>query len=166
MATAVTSRLAFYDLRDYWLSDNRVAELLDLENREEIDGVKIKPFFPSAQQPETKFPYARYNVKRIIGYPQWWMHTEIVGIELYAVNLDVSNELINIFIDMAGRLDSSADELERWIAAEGRDRHFEYHHLEWVDGGDMEAPGEEGGAIGRPLNFAISYSPLKGRGIV
>lgn len=163
--TRPDGKLAFYDLRDYWLSDTRVRELLNADNRNTINGQMIKPFFPVAQQPETEYPYFRYNIDRIIGYPQWWMHTETVGLELFAEDLDDSNEIINLFIDMAGQQDRSAHDLQDWLVSEGRDINFMYHYIEWIGGGEMEASTEEGGSVGRTLNFAIAYSPLRGRRI-
>lgn len=158
----VTHRLAFYDLRDWWLSSDRIQELLvDQRTGQWPD----QPFFPVAQQPEGGFPYVRYTVARDVGFPQWWMHTEQVGLDLYTQSINDSTEVLNEFIDMAGRGDDSARDLEIWLRAQGRTLDFQYHSIRYVGGGDIGTSNEEGGAHSRIMMFNIEYSPLEGRGI-
>jgi hypothetical protein len=164
----VTRRLAFYDLKDWWLSNERVQELL-VNPRTGV--FASDPFFPVAQQPEGGFPYVRYTVAREVGFPTWWMHTEMVGIDLYMSVILHSTEILNIFIDMAGRGDQSADDLNRWLEqrnqqlATPRPIDFEYHSIQFVGGGDIGASNEEGGAFSRIMMFNIDYSPRGGRNI-
>lgn len=163
----ITRRLAFYDLRDWWLSDKRIKELI-VEPRPSTTpgGWDISnPFFPVAQQPEGGFPYIRYTVARETGTSQWWMHTEQVGIDLYTDNILDSTEVLNRFISMAGREDDSAKDLHRWLELEGRTPEFEYHSIRYIGGGDIGASSEEGGAHSRIMMFSIDYSPLVGHGL-
>lgn len=160
----VTRRLAFYDLRDWWLSHARVSELLDAGRSGLYGGT---PFFPVAQQPEGGFPYVRYTVARQTGFPQWWMHTETVGLDIFAVDIEDSTELLNIFLGLTDQGSVSAQELQRWVSSQsGRDEDFEFHSLEWAGGGDIGTPSEEGATHNRIAMFNITYSPLSGHNIV
>lgn len=163
----VTSRLPFYDLRDWWLSDQRVQELI-VDPRTSITsgGLDLSnPFFPVAQQPEGGFPYIRYTTARDVAFPQWWMQTEQIGLELFMVGINDSSEVLNKFISMAARGDDSARDLELWLRNEGRAVDFAYHSIQYIGGGDISATNEEGGAHSRIMMFNILYSPLDGMGI-
>lgn len=154
----LTNRMAFYDLRDWWLSNARVASILNSTGR--------TVFVPASQQPETGYPYARYNVERIVGMPDYWMHTEFVVVEVYAVDIEETTELLNVLASLTGRGSDSAMELQQWVAAQPlRPNDFQYHWLEFAGGGQILAPDEEGAAHGRTMNFAINYSPVEGFGI-
>jgi len=156
---SVTRRLAFYDLRDWWLSYTRVQELLQTAGRNNL-------FVPAAQQPETGYPYARYNVRKTTDFPRRWRHTEFVVIEFYMDNIEDSSELVNFLVSLTDRDSDSARELQSWVASQpGRPTDFSYHYLEFAGGGEILPPDEEGAAHGRAVNFAINYSPLSGFGI-
>lgn len=152
---SVTRRLAFYDLRDWWLSDPEFAVIFG------YDGTN-KPFYPVAEQPESGFPHVLYTVSRNVPVGQFWMHTEIVGLEMFLADIEDSTEALNIMIDMAGNGDVAARELQKWVRAEGRTNSFQFHSIYYIGGGDIGAPDEEGGAPKRIANFAIEYSPLEG----
>jgi hypothetical protein len=179
---ALSKHLAFYDLRDWWLSDARMDELLMTDRRVRAKNpMDADPFYPVSQQPGGGFPYARYTVARTVA-PQWWMHVEQVGIDLYMHDIDESTEVLNTFIDMAGRYDESARDLNRWLQQRHADQkkdfddglidedeiipiEFEFHVISYVGGGDIGATSEEGGTHSRIMMFNIEYSPLEGRGI-
>lgn len=169
----ITNRLAFFDLRDWWLSDPKVYELLEEPRLNK--GQFADPFYPVSQQPEGGFPYARYTVSRTLNFPQWWMHVEQVGIDLYMMDVMDSSLVFNTFVDMASRGDESARELERWLDKRNADRiaanedpiprDFRFHSLEYMGGGDIVPADEEGGNHSRIMMFNISYSPIGGRDI-
>lgn len=157
MAT-ITRRMAFYDLRDWWLSFPRVATLLNASDR--------NVFFPAAQQPEGGFPYVRYNLRMTNSFPQWWMVSEYIVMESYFENIEDSTEFVNILASLTGRGPDTARELERWVAAqEERPDDFHYHWLEFTGGSEIGAPDEEGATHGRNLSFVINYSHRKGYGL-
>lgn len=160
----VTRRLAFYDLRDWWLSQPRVRELLDAQRFDSTPGAT--PFFPVAEQPESGFPYVRYTVARDIATSQWWMQDELVGIEIFMHNIEDANELLNILIGMTSQGSVSAQALQLWVSGQARPEDFEYHSLTYVGGGDIGAPSEEGATYSRVATFSVSYSPLQGWNIV
>jgi hypothetical protein len=171
---SVTRRLAFYDLRDWWLSEPRVRELLGISDQEYEDYLNpdpeigpIIPFFPVAQQPEGGFPYIRYDVSRRNFAEQWWIHGEAVGIEVFMEDIEDSTELINILIDMSAMGDRSARDLQRWVVNEvaehARPQDFQFHSVEYTGGGEIGASNEQGGAVSRVVTFLIQYSPLAGR---
>jgi len=149
-------RLAFYDLRDWWLSDERVSELLRTSRG-------ISPFFPAADQPESSLPYIRYDVDRRISTDQWWVHHEGVLLDIFTESVDESNELINIILDYSSQGDESARALERWILQTGRKKDFEFHSIEYLEGGNINPPDEQGGSVYRSFMLLIRYSPLEGR---
>lgn len=155
----VTHRLAFYDLRDWWLSNPKVKELI-VDTRTGL--WPDQPFFPVAEQPEGGFPYVRYTVARDVSFPDWWMQTEQVGLDLYTESINHSTRILNEFISMAGRGDESARDLEIWLRSEGRTVDFAYHSIRYIGGGDIGASNEEGGAHSRIMMFDIQYSPVGG----
>lgn len=150
-------RMAFYDLRDWIISDQRIRQLL------KIDEKGVVPFFPSADQPESSLPYVRYEVDRRVSVDKWWMHTEGVILDIFSEDVEDSNEVFNIIIDYASQGDDSARELERWILQENRSRTFEYHSIEYMSGGQLSAPEEQGGGSFKTGMILIHYSPLSGR---
>jgi hypothetical protein len=154
---AITRRLAFYDLRDWWASDPRVRDIL------EIDEKGILPFFPAANQPESVPPYIRYDVDRRISVNKWWQHTEAVILDIFTEDIEDANELENIFIDYSSQGDESARDLEIWIAGQNRARSFEFHSIEYFGGGELNPPKEQGGVNYKTLAFLIHYSPMSGR---
>lgn len=159
---SVTRRLAFYDLRDWWLSFADVQRLLSSDG----SPVGLEVFVPAAQQPETGYPYVRYNVRKTTDFPRRWVHNEFVVMELYAVDIEDSTELTNFLVSLTDRDTDSAQELQRWVRSQtGRPQDFQYHWLEFAGGGEILPPDEEGAAHGRSLSFAINYSPLSGFGI-
>lgn len=160
---AVTDKLAFFDLRDWWLSDDDVRAAL-VTPRLNL-GKFADPFYPVSQQPEGDYPYARYTVSRTVNFPQWWIHTEQVGIDLYMMNIMDSTKVFNAFVDMASRGDESARDLHHWLQSQAEPTDFEYHSIEYVGGGDISPGNEEGGHHSRIMMFNINYSPRTGRDI-
>jgi hypothetical protein len=152
-----TRRLAFYDLRDWIVSDSRIRELLRVEQKGVI------PFFPAADQPESSLPYIRYDIDRRIQVDKWWIHTEGVIFDIFTEDVEDSNEIFNIIIDYSSQGDDSARSLERWIEEQGRQRTFEFHSIEYMTGGQLSAPDEQGGGSFKTGMILIHYSPLSGR---
>lgn len=149
-------RLAFYDVKEWWLSDTRIAELLRIDRG-------ISPFFPAADQPESSLPYVRYDVDRRISTNQWWMYNEGVMLDIFTESIEDSNEIMNRILDYSVQGDESARELERWMAQTGKEREFEFHSIEYLEGGNINPPDEQGGSIYRSFLILIQYSPLQGR---
>jgi hypothetical protein len=149
-------RLAFYDLRDWWLSDERIAELLQTNRG-------FSPFFPAADQPESSLPYIRYDVDRRIDTNQWWMYNEGVLLDIFTESIDDSNEIMNRILDYSVQGDASARSLERFILQSGKKKEFEFHSIEYIEGGGINPPDEQGGASYRSFMLLIRYSPLEGR---
>jgi hypothetical protein len=161
----VTRRLAFFDLRDWWLSDPRIAELLNYDPQDPA----TRPFWPMSQQPESGFPYVRYMTTKVVEFPQWWMHNEGVGLEIYMNNIDDSTELVNLLLDMAGEGATSAARLQRWVHNQGvynqRPQDFEFHSIEYAGDASLGSPSEEGASHSRTAMFNLRYSPVRGRSI-
>jgi hypothetical protein len=155
----MTNRLPFFDLRDWWLSNARVAELLRYGPGLQYSA-DTKPFYPASQQPETKFPFVRYGMVRHHDTQQWWMQTDSIAMDVFMYDIMDSTELLNELVGMAGRKDRSARDLEQWIVGQGRERAFAYHSIDFAGGYDMGAPNEEGAHHARPLMFHILFSPL------
>ncbi|MCA1799846.1 MAG: hypothetical protein LC650_00945 [Actinobacteria bacterium] len=163
----ITRRMAFYDLRDWWLSFSRVEDLLNASERNR--------FFPAAQQPGGGFPYVRYNIRKTNAYPQWWMATEYIVLEAYFEDIEDSTELVNILASLTGRGDTSARELQQWVSTATvidsnggvvpRPNDFSYHWLEFAGGSEISPPDEEGATHGRNMSFVINYSHREGYGI-
>ena len=152
----VTRRLAFYDVRDWVISDPRMSELL------KINGGLV-PIFPASSNPESQLPYIRYDIDRRISTNKWWIHTEAILLDIFSEDIEDANEIFNIFVDYLSQGDESARELERWILNEQKQKDFEFHSIEFFSGGEFEAPEEQGGKIARTVAFLIHYSPIQGR---
>jgi hypothetical protein len=152
----VTRNLAFYDVRDWVVSDSRMTELLKINGG-------IVPIFPASSAPESKLPYLRYDVDRRLFTNKWWIHTEAVIIDIFTEDIEDANEILNLLIDYLSQGDESARELERWLQSQNRQKHFEFHSIEYFGGGEFEPPTEQGGKISRSATFLIHYSPLEGR---
>jgi hypothetical protein len=149
-------RLAFYDLRDWWLADERIAQLLRTDRG-------FSPFYPAADQPESSLPYIRYDVDRRIDTNTWWIYNEGILLDIFTESIDDSNEIMNRILDYSVQGDESARELERWIIQENRPKDFEFHSIEYLEGGNINPPDEQGGSVYRSLMLLIRYSPLEGR---
>jgi hypothetical protein len=172
----VTRRSAFYDVRDWWLSHARIAELLGVPHPEPVNPLdpppppepeKPVPFFPVAQMPESQFPFVRYYISRVVPVERWWMHQDTVGLDIYMKNLDDSLELMNMLIDISGKGDRSVRELNIWLGNQTeRPSDFLFHSMQYLGGGDAQPSNEEGGIPPRTLMFRIDYSPKAGEGIV
>lgn len=155
----VTNRLPSFDVFDWWLADPDIANLLDYDpNGDEWE----YPFYPVSEQPESGFPQVRYTTAQEVHFPQWWIRTELLGLDIYMADIMDSTRLLNNLMDYSIDGAKAARELQRWIRNEGRSEDFEYHSITWIGGGDIGAPEEEGGAHSRIANFAIQYSPLAG----
>ena len=152
-----TRRMAFYDVRDWIVSDPRLRELLRIDQR------GLVPFYPAADQPESALPYIRYEIDRRVMVDRWWMHTEGIIFDIFTEDIEDSNEIFNIILDHTSQGDEAARELERWILQEGRQRTFEFHSIEYMTGGQLSAPEEQGGGSFRTGMILIHYSPLDGR---
>jgi len=169
----VTKRIGFYDLRDWWLSEQRLRELL--VDPRLSQGNDADPFYPVAQQPESGFPYIRYGIGRDVAPSQWWMRTEQVMLEIFMLDIVESNEVVNIMIDMAGRESDSATDLTNWLVERNNELQeqeeppvpidYVYHSIKYMGSGEIEATEEEGGHHSVGLMFSIYLSPKNGRGI-
>lgn len=158
----VTRRLPFYDLRDWFLSNNRFSQLMGVGSGSESRNV----FYPAAQQPEGGFPYILYNSRQVRILPDWWMREDFISMELFIEDIEDSTEVLNIMIEMAGRYDASAQSLQSWVKGSfGRPDNFIYHYIMFSGAGDLTPPDEEGAVYGRGITFGIVYSPRTAPGI-
>lgn len=143
------NRIPFLDLRNYWLSNARVRELLSYDPNKNT-------FVPAHQSPEDNPPFVRYTVRDSVGQPQYWYRREDVALGVYMYGVGNSTELINLFIDMAGEEDHSAMLMNRWLAENGGSV-FDFKSMKFLGGADIEPPTEEGGSHIRPVTFSMQY---------
>lgn len=151
----VTNRLPSFDVFAWWLSDPDIATLLNYP-----DGGF--PFYPVSEQPESGFPHVRYTTAQEVHFPQWYLRTELLGLDIYMGDIMDSTELVNRLMDHSIEGAKAARDLSKWLRDNGRQIDFEFHSITWIGGGDIGAPEEEGGAHSRIANFAIQFSPLAG----
>lgn len=152
-------RTPFFDLRDWWLSDERLSELMQAQAR------GIVPFFPAQKPPEADSPYVIYKYKKFSSPFEWWTQKEFIFIEISAKNFEDMYEISSIMIDYANKGDLSARDLTRWLIENNRKIDFEIHSIYLDNIGDVDPSKEEGGDIKITASFCIEYSPLKGRHI-
>jgi hypothetical protein len=154
----VSRKMAFFDLRDWWLSDERIADALNVTES------NPSPFFPFSEPPEANLPYIIYDLEKSIGTANaWWMHTERIYIKIVDSDIDNIFYLANLLTDVASQGADAANDLHRWLISEGRDPDFEYHTIEYIGGRQEKDPAERGGATEYELGFIIDYSPKTGK---
>lgn len=150
-------RVPFFDLRDWWFSDDRLSEIFKVEELGYI------PFFPIQEQPEASAPYAVYHFERMTGDEDWWYQTDFIMIEIRVFDVMDAYESMNIMMDMANHGAISARDLSKWIVEEDRAQDFEFHSIQFYRGGKVEPPKEQGGEFKVEMTFSIDFSPLNGR---
>jgi hypothetical protein len=149
-------RSPFFDLRDWWVSDSRLREIL------KVDELGFAPFFPIQEQPESVEPFVVYKFEKYSHPSNWWMHYDIIYMEIYFTDFQDAYEIINIMIDKANKGAISARDLTHWLKSENRPMDFEFHTIEYIDGGRPDPAKEQAGEMKIEAAFAIEYSPLKG----
>lgn len=149
-------RVPFFDLRDWWFSNQRLSEIF------KVDSIGFIPFFPAQQQPESQAPYGIYHFERVNGQEAWYYSADFVMVELRAFDVQDLYECMNIMVDMSNKGAVSANALSRWITSQKRPDDFEYHTIEFYKGGSIEPPSEQGGEFSMKLTFSIEYSPRQG----
>lgn len=154
----VSQRLAFYDLRDWWLSDSTLRSVLDLNEED-------SPFYPIYEPGDTNPPMIIYEVRKFVADQDWWQHREQIVLQIVSFDVTQVYAATNIMIDMAGRMADSARELSDWMRSEGKQTDFEYHCIEFLGMENSEPVKERGGAVRVTMGFSIDYSQLSGRGI-
>lgn len=153
-------RSPFFDLRDWWVSDPRLKELL------KVDQIGFAPFFPIQQQPESTQPFIVYKFEKYSSPGEWWMHSDLIYMEIYFSDFQDAYEIMNIMIDKANKGAASARDLSQWLRSENRAIDFEFHSIEFLDGGRPDPAKEQSGDMKIEVAFAIEYSPLTGRDIL
>lgn len=144
-----TSRIPFYDVRDWWLSDARFAQLVD------PDGTGTN-FFPSSEDPQSEVPYVRYSVRDYQIRNQPFRRRQDVVAVIYTQRVADNNEAIDIIREMSQE-DDSAFELNRWLKSQGRGNEFDFKFVRFIVAGDIYPFEEIGGAIARPVTVHIEY---------
>lgn len=153
-------RSPFFDLRDWWVSDERLQDLFKIEER------GFAPFFPIQQQPESEPPYVIYDFKKVTGKEAWFYHADFVFMEINVVDFQDGYEIMNIMIDIANKGAISARDLSHWLRSENRRQDFEFHSIQFEEAGKADPSQEQGGVIKIPVSFSIEYSPLRGNYIL
>jgi hypothetical protein len=149
-------RSPIFDLRDWWASDDRLRELL------RVDELGYVPFFPIQEQPESVEPFIVYKFEKISEPEAWWIHYDFIYMEIYFSDFQDAYEIINIMIDKANKGAISARDLTHFLKKEQKPVDFEYHTIEYIDGGRPDPAKEQAGDMKIEAAFAISYSPLNG----
>ncbi len=144
----MTQRMPFYDLRDWWLSNARFAEIVDPTNS--------KNFFPSSEDPSSDIPYARYTVRDYQHPNTYWQKRQDAVVVLHTWTVEESTEAINIVKSMSHE-DESAELLNRWLRANNREINFRFQYIRFLYGGEMEPFGELGAAVLRPFTVLMEY---------
>lgn len=149
-------RSPFFDLRDWWVSDPRLREIL------RVDELGYAPFFPIQEQPESKEPFIVYKFEKYSEANNWWVHSDFIYMEIYFSDFQDGYEIMNIMVDKANKGAISARDLTHWLKSENRKLDFEYHMIHFIEGGRPDPAKEQGGEMKIEVSFAIDYSPLKG----
>jgi hypothetical protein len=149
-------RSPFFDLRDWWVSDPRLRELL------RVDELGYAPFFPIQQQPESTEPFIVYKFEKYSEPEAWWIHYDLIFMEIYFTDFQDGYEIVSLMIDKANKGAISARDLTHFLKEEGKPLDFEYHVVEYIEGGRPDPSKEQGGDMKIQAAFSIAYSPLKG----
>lgn len=157
-------RLAIYDINDYLLNATPVGEMLG------YSGVGLRPIIPVQQQPEMNeqnptHPYIVYAGRSTPDPQQWWMHEDIITYMIWGKEQESLNEIANEIVDVLARLDTSANELNRYLASVNR-TDFIFYYVQVTSVMTPEAANAEGGRYGKPLTFRYEYSKTAGRDII
>lgn len=154
---AITNRMAFFDLRDWWMSNSEFRSNLEILESDPA------PFFPISEPPETKPPFILYESHKFIDGTNWWMHYEKIYLKIVSYDVLKIFGAMNIMIDMASQGAYSARDLDYWMKTNNKTIDFYYHSIQYVGTKSQSAPTERGGAIEYDLGFIIDYSPKEGR---